>query len=57
MVRTTKASTFTTPMLLEEEKRTINRNSFTFMHQIGSGGFGSVWKVKDKHFRTILAMK
>jgi len=35
-------------MMVEEQKRKLTRNSYNFIYQIGSGGFGSVWKVKDK---------
>ena len=38
-----------TPVAMEELKRKVNRNSYQFIYQIGSGGFGSVWKVRDKH--------
>ena len=38
-----------------EEART--RNDFKYLYQIGSGGFGRVWKVEEKKLRKVYAMK
>lgn len=34
-----------------------SKNDYTFTYQIGSGGFGRVWKVKDKRDHQNYAMK
>ena len=34
-----------------------SRLDYTFIYQIGSGGFGRVWKVLDKRTKAIYAMK
>lgn len=34
-----------------------SKNDYRFMHKIGSGGFGKVWKVEEKRSHRILAMK
>ena len=57
LFRTEKNSPVSTPIFHEEPKRKPTRNSYSFIHQIGSGGFGSVWKVKDKQSQEIYAMK
>ena len=41
--------------LPKEEK--ITKSSFKFMSIIGRGGFGKVWKVYSKKYKTIYAMK
>ena len=48
LFRSEKNSAVSTPLMMEEPKRKPNRNSYNFIYQIGSGGFGSVWKVKEK---------
>jgi hypothetical protein len=48
LFRSEKNSPVSTPLMMEEPKKKANRNSYNFIYQIGSGGFGSVWKVKDK---------
>lgn len=34
-----------------------NRNDYKFLYQVGSGGFGRVWKVQEKKTNQVLAMK
>ena len=35
----------------------MNRNRFDFLHIIGKGGFGKVWKVVDKKYKISYALK
>jgi serine/threonine protein kinase len=42
---------------IEWVERKMNKNDYKYIHQIGSGGFGSVWKVRNKQNGEILAMK
>jgi serine/threonine protein kinase len=35
----------------------INKNQFKLHNVIGKGGFGKVWKVERKKFKTMYAMK
>lgn len=35
----------------------INRNSFDFIDPIGRGGFGKVWKVNQKKYKKLFALK
>lgn len=47
-----------TPFDYEQElSQSKSRNDFWFLFQIGSGGFGRVWKVEEKKTKTIYAMK
>lgn len=34
-----------------------SRNDYKFLYQVGSGGFGRVWKVQEKRTNETLAMK
>ena len=43
------------PMMPKEEK--LTKASFKFLSIIGRGGFGKVWKVYSKKYKTIYAMK
>ena len=38
-------------------QKVYNKTSFDILYPIGKGGFGKVWKVKDKHTGEIYAMK
>jgi len=40
-----------------DEASTINKHNFKFHNVIGKGGFGKVWKVERKKFKTMYAMK
>ena len=40
-----------------EEIFLINKNHFDFLYVIGRGGFGKVWKVNLKKYKTTFAMK
>ena len=40
-----------------EEGSSINKQHFKFHSVIGKGGFGKVWKVERKKFKTTYAMK
>lgn len=35
----------------------VNKNRFEFVHVIGKGGFGKVWKVIDKKYKKQYALK
>ena len=35
----------------------VNKNHFKFVNVVGKGGFGKVWKVERKKFKTLYAMK
>lgn len=35
----------------------VNKNNFEFLYVIGKGGFGKVWKVIHKKYKTYYAMK
>jgi len=35
----------------------VSRNRFDFLHIIGKGGFGKVWKVVDKKYKISYALK
>ena len=53
-----KTSETTTPFDYEQDiVVSKSRNDFWFLFQIGSGGFGRVWKVEEKKTKTIYAMK
>ena len=53
-----KSSEVSTPFHNDYEDSLIkSRCNFRFLHQIGSGGFGRVWKVEDKKTSAIYAMK
>lgn len=53
-----KSSTSITPFEHFEEKNKLkSRNDYRFLYQVGSGGFGRVWKVEDKRDHSIYAMK
>ena len=39
----------------KEEK--LTKSSFKFINIIGRGGFGKVWKVYSKKYKTVYAMK
>ena len=41
----------------QEEGQTISKQHFKFHGVIGKGGFGKVWKVERKKFKTMYAMK
>ena len=43
------------PIVQKEEK--ISKSSFKFLNIIGRGGFGKVWKVYSKKYKSIYAMK
>ena len=43
------------PIIQKEEK--ISKSSFKFLNIIGRGGFGKVWKVYSKKYKSIYAMK
>ena len=43
------------PVITKEEK--ITKSSFKFLNIIGRGGFGKVWKVYSKKYKSIYAMK
>ena len=43
--------------ILELSFTGINRTHFKFHNVAGKGGFGKVWKVERKKFRTMYAMK
>lgn len=38
-------------------KNQNKRSDYRFIYQIGSGGFGKVWKVEDKKQKKYFAMK
>jgi serine/threonine protein kinase len=40
-----------------DESQTIVKTNYKFHFVIGKGGFGKVWKVERKKFKTIYAMK
>ena len=40
-----------------EEGQSITKTHFKFHSVIGKGGFGKVWKVERKKFKTVYAMK
>jgi len=40
-----------------EEGSSINKSHFKFHCVIGKGGFGKVWKIERKKFKTTYAMK
>lgn len=53
-----KSSEVATPFEYEQEDiESKARSNFRFLHQIGSGGFGRVWKVEDKKTGILYAMK
>ena len=53
-----KSSAIVTPFqFVEEAKKVKSRNDYRFLYQVGSGGFGRVWKVEDKKEHCIYAMK
>ena len=53
-----KTSEVATPFECEpEDMESRARSNFRFLHQIGSGGFGRVWKVEDKKSGMLYAMK
>jgi len=39
------------------ELKEHSRNDYKFLYQVGSGGFGRVWKVQEKRNSQVLAMK
>lgn len=41
----------------ENQKAALNRNNFDFLYPIGRGGFGKVWRVSHKKYKTIFALK
>ena len=43
------------PYIKKEEK--LSKSSFKFLNIIGRGGFGKVWKVYSKKYKSIFAMK
>ena len=57
--RTMKHSPVSTPVSTPHEMdlKKKTRNDYFFLHQIGSGGFGRVWKVEDKRTSENYAMK
>mmetsp|Transcript_42641 Transcript_42641/g.40940 ORF Transcript_42641/g.40940 Transcript_42641/m.40940 type:complete len:193 (+) Transcript_42641:33-611(+) len=40
-----------------EDSQSVNKHHFKFVHVVGKGGFGKVWKVERKKFKTMYAMK
>jgi serine/threonine protein kinase len=40
-----------------EEGSSVNKHHFKFINVVGKGGFGKVWKVERKKFKTYYAMK
>jgi len=40
-----------------QPEQTLSKESFRFLHKIGSGGFGQVWKVEFKKNSRSYAMK
>lgn len=53
---TQKVSPVSTPLEMELRKKRT-REDYRFIHQVGSGGFGHVWKVQSKKDNSVLAMK
>ena len=41
----------------QDEGQSVNKNHFKFHCVVGKGGFGKVWKVERKKFKTLYAMK
>lgn len=51
-------SYISTPFDIEPpEYKELSRNDYKFLYQVGSGGFGRVWKVQEKRSSQVLAMK
>lgn len=42
---------------INEESQNIDKSHFKFHCVVGKGGFGKVWKVERKKFKTLYAMK
>jgi hypothetical protein len=40
-----------------QEHKEKTRSDYKFLYQVGSGGFGRVWKVQEKRSSNVLAMK
>ena len=53
---TTKISPVSTPLEFEPVKMK-SREDYRFVYQVGSGGFGQVWKVQNRRDNSVLAMK
>ena len=42
---------------ISQNEEIVTKNSFEYLTVIGSGGFGKVWKVFQKKYKKIYAMK
>ena len=51
-----KTSPISTPIEFEPRKN-YGKEDYRFIYQVGSGGFGKVWKVQNRKDHSILAMK